>query len=78
MYNKFSQFGKDWEEGVNFERLRKERLQKTREAMGRHGLQAMVVFAPANTRYNRGFLFTVKKFFIQDGYPQGAARAPRF
>ena len=54
MCNKFSQFGKDWEEGVNFERLRRERLQKTREAMGRHGLQAMVVFAPANTRYITG------------------------
>lgn len=54
MYNKYSQFGKDYEEGVNFERLRKERLQKTREAMARHGLGALVVFTGENIRYITG------------------------
>ena len=28
IYNKWGQFGKDYEEGINFERLRKERLEK--------------------------------------------------
>lgn len=54
MYNKYGQFGRDYEEGVSFERLRKERLQKTREAMVRHGLGALVVFNGENIRYITG------------------------
>ena len=53
-YNKYSQFGKDYEEGVNFERLRKERLQKTRESMVKHNLGALIVFNGENIRYITG------------------------
>ena len=56
MYNKYGQFGKDYEEGINFQRLRSERLQKTREAMKRHGLGAMVVFNGENIRYITGIM----------------------
>ena len=45
---KYGQFGKDWQEGVNFERLRRERLEKTREAMQRHGLGALIAFTEEN------------------------------
>jgi Xaa-Pro aminopeptidase len=55
-YNKYGQFGKDYEEGVNFQRLRSERLKKTREAMERHGLGAMVAFAGENIRYITGIM----------------------
>jgi Xaa-Pro aminopeptidase len=55
MYNKWGQFGKDFEEGVNFERLREERLQKTREAMKKHGLGAIVASRLENGRYITGF-----------------------
>ena len=55
MYNKWGQFGKDLEEGINFERLRRERLQKTREAMERHGLGAIVASKLENARYITGF-----------------------
>ena len=54
MYNKWAQVGRDCEEGVNIERLRRERLQKTREAMRSHGLGAMVVFTGYNVRYITG------------------------
>ena len=55
MYNKWGQFGKDFEEGIDFARLRKDRLQKTREAMKRHGLSALVVSRLENARYITGF-----------------------
>lgn len=54
MYNKWGQFGKDYEEGVNFVRLREERLQKAREAMKRHDLGAIVAARLDNTRYITG------------------------
>jgi Xaa-Pro aminopeptidase len=56
IYNKWGQFGKDYEEGVNFERLRKERLQKARESMIRHDLGAIVAIRGENARYLTGFL----------------------
>jgi Xaa-Pro aminopeptidase len=52
--NKYSQSGKDFEDGINFERLRRERLQRAREAMKRHGLGAIVVFSDENIRYITG------------------------
>ncbi len=55
MYNKWGQFGKDLEEGINFERLRKERLQRTREAIKRHRLGAIVAARLENARYITGF-----------------------
>ncbi|MGD0918401.1 MAG: Xaa-Pro peptidase family protein, partial [Thermodesulfobacteriota bacterium] len=54
MHNKYSQSGKDFEEGINFERLRRDRLQRVREAMKRHGLGAIVAFAEENIRYVTG------------------------
>jgi Xaa-Pro aminopeptidase len=55
MYNKYGQFGKDMEEGVNFERLRKERLQKAQEAVKKHDLGAIVAARLENARYITGF-----------------------
>jgi Xaa-Pro aminopeptidase len=55
MYNKWGQFGKDFEEGVNFDRLRKERLERTRWAMKKHGLGAIVATRLENGRYITGF-----------------------
>ena len=54
MYNRSGQSGKDWEEGINFERLRRERLQKSKEAMKHQGLSALVAFALENNRYITG------------------------
>ena len=55
VYNKWGQFGKDYEEGINFDRLRKERLEKARESMIRHDLGAIVAIRGENTRYLTGF-----------------------
>lgn len=55
IYNKWGQFGKDYEEGINFERLRKERLEKTRASMIKHDLGAIVAIRRENTRYITGF-----------------------
>lgn len=55
IYNKWGQFGKDYEEGINFERLRKERLQKARESMIKHDLGAIVAIRLENARYLTGF-----------------------
>lgn len=56
MFNKWGQAGKDYEEGINFERLRRERLQKARESMIRHDLGAIVAIRGENARYITGFL----------------------
>jgi len=50
----YSQTGADWQYRVDFERLRKERLQRTREQMDVHDLGALVLFAGANIRYVTG------------------------
>jgi len=50
----YSQTGADWQYRVDFDRLRKERLQKTREQMELHDLGALVLFAGANIRYVTG------------------------
>ncbi len=55
MYNKMGQFGTDLEERVNFERLRSDRLRKTREAMKKHDIGAIVATRIDNTRYITGF-----------------------
>jgi Xaa-Pro aminopeptidase len=47
----YSQTGADWQYRVDFERLRKDRLQRTREQMDAHDLGALVLFAGANIRY---------------------------
>jgi Xaa-Pro aminopeptidase len=44
----------DWEERWNPERMRKERLEKARQAMKRRGIDALLCFTPANIRYITG------------------------
>ncbi len=50
----YSQTGADWQYRVDFERLRKDRLQRAREQMDAHELGALVLFAGANVRYVTG------------------------
>jgi Xaa-Pro aminopeptidase len=50
----YSQTGADWQYRVDFDRLRRERLQKTREQMEAFDLGALVLFAGANIRYVTG------------------------
>jgi Xaa-Pro aminopeptidase len=50
----YSQTGADWQYRVDFERLRVERLNRTREQMNAHDLGALVLFAGANIRYVTG------------------------
>lgn len=47
----FSQSGADWQERVNFDRLRKDRLARAREQMETYDLGALVVYDGANVRY---------------------------
>ncbi len=50
----YSQTGADWQYRVDFDRMRAERLQRTREQMEAHDLGALVLFAGANIRYVTG------------------------
>ena len=50
----YSQTGADWQYRVDFERLRKDRLARTREQMDAMGLGALVLYAGANIRYVTG------------------------
>jgi Xaa-Pro aminopeptidase len=50
----YSQTGADWQYRVDFDRLRKERLQRARDAMRAADLGAMVLYAGANVRYVTG------------------------
>ena len=47
----YSQTGADWQYRVDFDRLRKERLEKLRAEMKKADLGALVLFAGANIRY---------------------------
>lgn len=47
----FGVSGSDWSEGINFSRMRQERLAKARAAMHRHGIAACVLTRPENIRY---------------------------
>ncbi|MDP7505557.1 MAG: hypothetical protein QF774_16230, partial [Nitrospinota bacterium] len=40
----YSITGADWEPRINFDRMRKERLARAKEAMERHDLGAMVLY----------------------------------
>ena len=50
----YSQTGTDWQYRVDFDRMRAERLQRTREQMEAYDLGALVLFAGANIRYVTG------------------------
>ena len=43
--------GLDWQERVNWDRLRKYRLERARERMKAHGLGAMLLMYDENVRY---------------------------
>ena len=47
----YSQTGADWQFRVDFDRLRKKRLEKLRASMKAHDLGALVLFAGASIRY---------------------------
>jgi Xaa-Pro aminopeptidase len=50
----YSQTGADWQYRIDFERLRKDRLEKVREQMNAHNLGGLLLFAGANIRYVTG------------------------
>jgi Xaa-Pro aminopeptidase len=50
----YSQTGADWQQRVDFDRLRKDRLARVREQMAAHDVGALVLFAGANIRYVTG------------------------
>jgi Xaa-Pro aminopeptidase len=50
----YSQTGADWQQRVDFERLRRDRLERLREQMNTRDLGALVLFAGANVRYATG------------------------
>ena len=47
----YSLTGADWQERVNFDRLRRDRLARAKEQMEIHDLGALVVYDGANVRY---------------------------
>lgn len=47
--------GTDWEEGINYDRMRKERLKKAREALKKSGADALFCFRLENVRYLTGY-----------------------
>jgi Xaa-Pro dipeptidase len=53
--SEFGMMGVDWEERINFDRMRRDRLRKAREAMEAAGLDALFVFALEDVRYLTGF-----------------------
>jgi Xaa-Pro aminopeptidase len=56
--------GADWESRINFDRMRKERLARAREAMSKFDLGAMVVYHGANVRYITGVYQGMWKYSI--------------
>src|ERR1700693_104627 len=50
----YSQTGADWQYRVDFDRLRKDRLQRVKEQMTARDLGALLLFAGANIRYITG------------------------
>jgi Xaa-Pro aminopeptidase len=47
----FGMVGMDWQERINWQRMRQYRVARTREAMSRHGLGAMLFMYDENVRY---------------------------
>ena len=50
----YSQTGADWQQRVDFDRLRKDRLARVRAQMEAHDVAGLVLFAGANIRYVTG------------------------
>ena len=47
----FGRLAVDWEERINFNRMRKERLEKAQKALKNHGLEAALLLRGDNQRY---------------------------
>jgi Xaa-Pro dipeptidase len=54
----FGKYAVDYEERVNYDRLRKERVEKTKEQMEKDGLGAIITFDHANIRYLTSYYVT--------------------
>ena len=53
----FGLMGVDWEERIDFARMRRERLEKAQKALEDSGLDALMIFSPEDVRYTTGFRF---------------------
>ena len=51
MSHVYGQFGVDWEERIDFEKLRKGRLARLQKKMKEHAIDALLTFRPENIRY---------------------------
>ena len=51
----FGMMGVDWEERINFDRMRRERLQKAKAAMEKADVDALFIFALEDVRYLTGY-----------------------
>src|SRR4030042_6866053 len=51
----FGLMGVDWEERINFDRMRRERLQKAKDALEKSDLNALFIFRLEDVRYVTGF-----------------------
>ena len=70
----YSQTACDWQQRVDFERMRNDRLARLREQMNKFDLGALVLFAGANVRYATGSYQGNWKYNINIRYcvlPQG-------
>lgn len=47
----------DWEERIDFARMRAERVKKAQDALGASGLDALIMFSPEDVRYMTSFRF---------------------
>jgi Xaa-Pro aminopeptidase len=53
--SEFGMMGVDWEERINFDRMRRERLQKAKAAMEKADVDALFIFALEDVRYLTGY-----------------------
>jgi len=51
----FGTMGVDWEERIDFDRMRRERLQKAKDAMEKAGVDVLFIFSLEDVRYLTGF-----------------------
>ena len=47
----FSQTGSDWQRRVDFNRMREDRLQRAKDMMEKHDMDAIIMFKGENIRY---------------------------
>ncbi len=53
--SEYGQMGVDWEERIDFDRMRRERLQKAKDAMENSDVDALFIFSLEDIRYVTGF-----------------------